>query len=125
MNLESIEYLAVSVPAVVLHEAAHVFAATLAGVQVKRLGISWKGPYIVREQGTPLANFFIALAGPAANLALGIAFWGLTPHFSLVNMLLGTYNLLPFLPGLDGHHAWTALRQLVTVRGHVTAGSAM
>jgi len=29
-------------------------AAIALGVRVKRVGISWRGPYIVREQGQPL-----------------------------------------------------------------------
>ena len=125
MDLESFRYLTASVPALIFHEAAHVVAANMSGVRVKRFGLSWKGPYIVREQGPPLANFLIALAGPVANLAIGFASWGLMPHFGLVNILLGAYNLLPFMPGLDGHRAWIALRQLGAMRTQVPASSAM
>ena len=47
-----------------LHESAHLAMAYVAGVRVKHIGLSWKGPYIVREPGTPVQNTFISLAGP-------------------------------------------------------------
>ena len=94
MNSDPVGYLTACIAAVALHELAHVVAAIALGVRVKRVGISWRGPYIVREQGTPLASFVIALAGPGLNL------------------LLGAYNLLPFIPGLDGSNALAALRKL-------------
>jgi len=42
-----------SIAAIALHESSHIAAAKLLGLHVKRLGISWRGPYIVRESGTP------------------------------------------------------------------------
>ena len=112
MNSDPVGYLTACIAAVVLHELAHVVAAIALGVRVKRVGISWRGPYIVREQGTPLASFLIALAGPGLNLLLAFGFWGFSPEFGLVNLLLGGYNLLPFIPGLDGSNALAALRKL-------------
>jgi Zn-dependent protease len=56
--------------AVVLHESAHLATAYLAGVRVKHVGLNLKGPYIVREPGTPLQNTFISLSGPLMNLVL-------------------------------------------------------
>ena len=109
--MNSLYYLILGIPAVLLHEMAHVLAATALDVRVKRFGISWKGPYVVREQGAPFANFCIALAGPALNLFLAITFWTFAPQFGLVNMVLGLYNLMPFIPGLDGHRALAAYRK--------------
>ena len=57
-----------AIAAVTLHEASHVLAAWALGVKVKRIGLSWRGPYVVREAGTPLACVVISLAGPLANL---------------------------------------------------------
>jgi len=112
MNSESALYLALCLPAVVFHELAHVAVAKLMGLRIKRFGLSWRGPYLVREQGAPLANLYTALAGPALNLALGVSLWSIAPHFSLVNTVLGCYNLLFFIPGLDGHHALLAWRKM-------------
>jgi Zn-dependent protease len=116
MSSDSIECLAFSLIAVMAHEMAHVLVATAMGIRVKRIGVSWTGPYIVREQGPPLANFCTSLAGPLMNLLLGVGLWTLSPECGLVNILLGGYNLLPFIPGLDGHRALAAYRQLGAVR---------
>jgi membrane-associated protease RseP (regulator of RpoE activity) len=34
---------------IALHELAHVLAAVVLGVKVKRFGLCWRGVYIVRE----------------------------------------------------------------------------
>lgn len=112
MNSGLVGYLTVCVTAVALHELAHMVVATAMGIRIKRIGISWKGPYIVREQGAPLANFCTALAGPALNILLAVGLQSSAPQFSLVNLLLGAYNLLPFIPGLDGYNALAAYRKL-------------
>jgi Zn-dependent protease len=101
-----------------LHEMAHIAVALALGVRVKRIGISWRGPYILREQGPPLSSFFIALAGPGLNLLLAFTLWPASPRFGFVNLLLGGYNLLPFIPGLDGHNAWMAIRKLRLSASH-------
>jgi Zn-dependent protease len=89
------------VAALVLHEFAHLAAAYVTGVNVKRFGFSWKGPYIVREPGTPIQNTFISLAGPGINLVLSVLCWRSLGMFAWVNGLLGTFNLLP-IPASDG-----------------------
>lgn len=55
---------------VVLHELAHVAMAWVHGLRVKKIGLSWKGPYIVRECGGPIANLHVSLAGPMVNLLM-------------------------------------------------------
>lgn len=116
MDSESVEYLALCLPTVVLHELGHICVARLMGLRIKRFGVSWKGPYLVREQGSPWANLCTALAGPVMNLVLGVSLWSVAPRFALVNTVLGCYNLLPFIPGLDGHHALAAFRKLSAMR---------
>jgi len=96
--------------AITLHELAHIALARACGLRVKRMGISWIGPYLVREQGTAAINVCVALVGPLANLALALAFWRAAPLFAQVSLILGAYNLLPFVPRTDGQHAWNALR---------------
>ena len=103
-------YLLACVLAITLHELAHIGLARACGLRVKRMGISWIGPYLVREQGTAVVNACVALAGPLANLALALAFWHAVPLFAQVSLILGAYNLLPFVPHTDGKRAWGALR---------------
>lgn len=93
--------------AIILHEAAHVVVARSFGITVKRIGVSWKGVFIVRECGTPLANMITTLAGPLMNLLLATA-WHVSHEFALVNLILGLSNLVP-LGGSDGQRAWTQL----------------
>jgi hypothetical protein len=87
------------VVSVLFHEVAHIAMATALRVRVKRLGFSWKGPYIVREPGTPAQNLCISLAGPAANAALL-----LVPGWFLINLALLVPNLL--MKESDGRRAW-------------------
>jgi|SRR5579871_628702 len=108
-----IEYIAVCSLALLLHEVAHFAVARAVGIRVKRFGIDWRGPYMIREQGAPLPSLLTALAGPAMNLVIAAAFWKTAPQFGLVNAVLGGYNLLPFVPGLDGYNALGAYRRLL------------
>lgn len=97
--------------AILLHELAHVAVAWTHGVKIKRLGISWRGPFIVREHAAvPMTDAKIALAGPVANLILALSFWQSAHVFALVNLILGVYNLIPFIPRNDGSHALRAIR---------------
>jgi Zn-dependent protease len=97
--------------ALALHEAAHVIMARALGVRVKRIGIGWRGPFIVRENAEPRANLYIAIAGPVTNLVLAILFWDAAPTFARINLVLGLSNLVP-IQGSDGSRAWTAMRDL-------------
>jgi Zn-dependent protease len=105
-------FIAGSFIALVAHEAAHILMASVLSVRVKRVGISWRGPYIVRESGSPMVNACIALAGPGINLLLAFWFYSSDPLFGQINLVLGASNLLP-IKGLDGWRAWNALKQAV------------
>jgi Zn-dependent protease len=93
-----------------LHESAHLVTAYLAGVRVKHIGLSWKGPYIVREPGTPVQNTFISLAGPGINLVLCVLCWHLSQTFAWVNGFLALMNLLP-VPLSDGLRVYRIWRR--------------
>jgi len=114
-----LSFLVAGVVALALHEAAHVAVARAVGVRVKRVGINWRGPFIVREPGEPRANLYIAVAGPATNLVLAILFWTAAPLFARINLVLGLSNLLP-IQGADGSRALEAMREVKT-RARVTA----
>ena len=94
--------------ALFLHEGGHILAAWSLGVKVKRVGISHKGMYIVRECGSPSHNLSIALAGPLLNLLLAGCFRRTAPIFAVLNLGMGLSNLIP-AAGSDGQHAWKLL----------------
>lgn len=83
-----------SLIAMTLHEVGHIAAALALGIRVKRVGLSSKGIYIVRDSGPPSKSMLVALAGPSTNLALLVA-WHWWPTFGLVNLIIGAVNLLP------------------------------
>lgn len=103
--------------AILVHELAHIASALTLKVQVKQVGLSWKGPYIRRESGTMLQNLVITLAGPGMNLLLAAATFHINPVFAEYNIILGLFNLLP-IPSADGRRALGLLRTLMT---HSTA----
>jgi hypothetical protein len=90
--------------AIALRELAHVFAAVILGVKVKRFGLCWRGVYIVREAGADWQNLLISLAGPLANLALAataLFVFRRGAIFCAMNLVFALINLLP-LPYRDG-----------------------
>jgi Zn-dependent protease len=101
------------VVSLVIHEAAHVCTGLLFGLRVKRVGISWRGPYIVRETGVAMANMIVSAAGPLANILLGALTWRSWPSFAIVNLVLGFANLLPTKTSDGGRiiRAFSALRR--------------
>jgi Zn-dependent protease len=89
--------------AIIVHEAGHFIMAQLRGVRVKRVGISWMGPYLVRERGSRTDTVLIAAAGPATNLLVFV--WSLMTGDGIsaaVQLLLAVTNLLP-IAGSDGY----------------------
>jgi Zn-dependent protease len=102
-------YLSGCALALLLHEAAHIGMALLWGVEVRRIGFSLKGFFIVRAKGEPLANVAISLAGPTMNLVLALMFESSAPEFALVNLTIGICNLLP-IAGSDGRRALQVLQ---------------
>jgi Zn-dependent protease len=107
--------------AVGLHEIAHIAAAKTIGVRVYQVGISWKGPFIRRDEGTTGQNLTITLAGPGISLLLALISYRISPGFALSNLVLGVSNLLPFQSS-DGSRALsliTNIRQKPTSRPRI------
>lgn len=96
------------------HEVGHLLAARAIGVNVKTLGFTWKGMYMVREPGPPHKNLVVSLAGPLMNVAL-LAFWHWSPAFGLANLCFAFCNVLP-IQDSDGERAWKCLRAMKTQR---------
>lgn len=101
---------------VLLHELAHAFTARAVGFPVDRIVLWALGGYTVyeRPRPSPGREAAIAASGPAATVAVALAFGAVArltdlsrPWDRLVmalafgNALLAAYNLLPGLP-LDG-----------------------
>ncbi len=123
---------------VLVHEAAHAFAARWRGHPVSRIVADVWGGHTVYDatRTSPSTTAIVAVVGPLSNLALAGVVWGLraltTNETALTllgivafaNVLVGVFNLLPGLP-LDGGQIVSALVWRATGskgRGLVTAG---
>ena len=105
---------------VLLHELAHAWTARLLGYSAREILLHAFGGLLLldREVERPRDEILISLAGPAINLSLfGLVMLVADPlmsgaagssvprqalvYFSLLNLLLGGFNLLPIFP-MDG-----------------------
>jgi Zn-dependent protease len=119
---------------VVLHELGHAFVARRFGVGTRDITLLPIGGMarLTDMPREPRAEIAIALAGPAVNFAIALAIWLLLPSGDvaarlqsaatggdvplavsvlLVNLSLGTFNLLPAFP-MDGGRVLRALLAL-------------
>ena len=106
---------------VLLHELSHSVVARRRGFAVRRIRLFIFGGVseIEEDATTPVEDFAVAFAGPAASIAAGALlllgawpFGGPVPAMlrliGLMNLLLAVFNLLPGLP-LDGGRVLHAL----------------
>lgn len=130
----------VSAPAIILHELLHKFVGLAFGLPAM-FNVFWEGlglalilrwinspilllapAYVVVPDALPIQSFFIAFAGPFANLALwlGSGYWlknsrnlgkrnimilGMTKQ---INKWLFVFNMIP-IPPLDGFNVVSSL----------------
>lgn len=123
---------------VLVHEAAHALTAKASGLEVHAVVADLWGGHTTfdGERLRPGQAALVAVAGPAANGALGLVAWSLRGSMdtgiprllvfalALSNLLLAGFNLLPGLP-LDGGQLVEAAVWAVTgarYRGTVVAG---
>lgn len=87
--------------AAAVHELGHYLALRLLGIRVRGLTLGGEGGVLCADLTGDLREALAVFAGPGMNLLLYAGFRGLKPEFSLCNLLLAGYNLLPVYP-LDG-----------------------
>lgn len=112
------------------HELAHALVARLEGIKIHDIQLHIFGGWarLVGEPRTAMAEFRVAVAGPAASFLLAVFFWlwlftiqeltkgslgarsmaAAFKYLAAANLLLAMFNLLPGLP-LDGGRALRAL----------------
>ncbi|NEQ98409.1 MAG: site-2 protease family protein, partial [Cyanothece sp. SIO2G6] len=113
---------------VVLHELGHSLVAMRQGIEVKSITLFIFGGLasLAEESKTPGNAFWVAIAGPAVsfalfglftlaqtNLTLPPPLLGILGLLASVNLILGTFNLIPGLP-LDGGNILKALVWKIT-----------
>jgi len=100
--------------AVSVHEAAHLAAAKLCGLEIEYVDVMCLGGAIKLKDmygAGRLRLIFVAVAGPVANLFMAfmsaaMAWWGMIGFYMAwltvrINLILMIFNLMPALP-LDG-----------------------
>jgi Zn-dependent protease len=105
---------------VVVHELSHALVARRYGLSIRSITLFLFGGVaeMADEPPTPKAELWMAIAGPAASILLGLAFsalavtagralaWpvpvvGVLTYLGFINLTLGIFNLVPAFP-LDG-----------------------
>ena len=103
--IEPTPYLAIMLLSVLCHEAGHLLAMGIMGIEIERITLLPVGVDIQRRN--TLIPYWqevvLSLAGPCVNIMLFVIF-GHHPYIASVNILYAIFNLLP-VRGLDGGNA--------------------
>lgn len=86
--VRSLAFIVIVIGSVLTHELAHAFMARALGVPVRHIALTWFGGYAsFWVEPTRWRSAAIAFAGPAANLAIGAAFFIATKDLPDPNVL--------------------------------------
>ncbi|HXI87128.1 MAG TPA: site-2 protease family protein [Parvularculaceae bacterium] len=123
---------------IIIHELAHSLVAKAEGLPLKSVTLFFFGGVseLEEEPKSPLAEFAMAIAGPAISVVLAFVFNEIARivgemrsfsaasaafhYLALINFILAAFNMLPALP-LDGGRAFRAL--IWAVKGDFTAAT--
>jgi len=111
---------------VTCHEFGHILMARKFGVNTKSITICAIGgiAYLEKMPEKPFQEFMIAIAGPAASIALGLLFLGICViskntlvvsvfhYFSVINFVFTIFNIIPLYP-MDGGRILRSLLQMI------------
>jgi Zn-dependent protease len=104
---------------VLIHELSHAYVAGRFGLRVQRITLFIFGGVsrLTTEPGSPLTEFWMAIAGPVMSFVLAFLFWtagsllidprsfpamnAVVVYAAIVNLAVGVFNLVPGFP-LDG-----------------------
>ncbi len=111
---------------VLVHELAHALAARRVGVSIRGITLFIFGGVaeMDEEPSSPRAEFVVAIAGPLASVAIGVAGIGLAAvgvesgwavpivgvvsYLAVINLILVAFNMIPAFP-LDGGRVFRSL----------------
>jgi Zn-dependent protease/CBS domain-containing protein len=111
---------------IVLHELCHSLVGRIYGIPISRITLFiFGGMAEMRDEPpSPKAEFLMAIAGPLLSISLGIIFYllyhfgtyakwpvpfnGVVSYLSVINFVVGIFNLLPGFP-LDGGRVLRAI----------------
>lgn len=110
---------------IVVHELSHSLVARRFGLSMKGITLFLFGGVaeMDEEPSTPKAEFFMAIAGPLASIAIGFIFLGLLAlgrnrwpqppllilsYLGSINLILAVFNLIPAFP-LDGGRVFRSI----------------
>ncbi|MBI1366727.1 MAG: CBS domain-containing protein [Alphaproteobacteria bacterium] len=123
---------------IIIHELAHSLVAKAEGLPLKSVTLFFLGGVseLEDEPKSPLAEFAMAIAGPAISVVLAFVFSQIANliarneeisaasaafhYLALINFMLAAFNMLPALP-LDGGRAFRAL--MWRIRGDFAAAT--
>lgn len=112
-------FLRLGLLAAVLHECGHIAVYLVHAHRWPRIAVTMTG-FCMRTRGdafTPWQTFWLAAAGPGANLLLALLWWVKMARcttvqgsaFLAANLITAAFNLLP-IPPLDGAQLWKSAR---------------
>ena len=97
---------------VTAHETGHILALTLMRARIHKLRLTFSGAVLVTDPLRSSREIVAAAAGPAVNAVFLAVFAKSEPQIAFVNLLLLSYNMLPFYP-LDGGRILRAVLHLL------------
>lgn len=107
LSIGELNFCILSLSASLIHEFIHLFFIILFSGKISKINLSLFGADIVRHTQHSLTNVkeaVISFSAPVMNILIGIIiFWlnGFFTRFSVVNLTIGVFNILPFF-NFDG-----------------------